>query len=137
MLIPGEFHGEAVYRARPYGSMLPALNHAGQGQHVPREAGSRKRPVTISVWAPPNLDALHDELDQVEITELLEEAVRCAVQATLASDVVWGDVERAAPPQERNFGEAILLHIMTRGPQFYPASPPVFPQPSVARSPAS
>lgn len=137
VFIPGEYHGESTYRTRPYGSLQPALNHRGQATTTPREVGQWTRPITVSVWAPPDTDNPTDELAQNEQTELLFEWTRVAMHTVLAADLTWGNVERVSPPQERGFGEAILIHVEQRGPQFYPANGIAFPLPAVTRSPAS
>ena len=130
VVIPGEFHGEQTYRARPYGSLQPKLGHASIN---PREVAQWTRPVTISVWASPDREAPTDELAQNEKTEALFEAVRVAAQVTQAADIHWGDVERVSPPQERAFGEAILVHLEQRGPLYYPTNLIAFPVAAVAR----
>ena len=93
---PGEFHGEQVYRARPYGSLQPKLGHQTSGF---QEVAQWTRPITIACWAPPSLDAPTDELLQNDRTEQLFEAVRVAGQVVQAADIAWGDVERVAPPR--------------------------------------
>jgi hypothetical protein len=130
VFIPGEFHGEQVYRSRPYGSLQPKLGNQTSGF---QEVAQWTRPITIACWAPPSLEAPTDELLQNDRTEQLFEAVRVAAQVVQAADIAWGDVERVAPPQERAFGEAILIHAEQRGPLYYPALQRVFPSPAVAR----
>lgn len=133
VVIPGEFHGEQTYRNRPYGSIQPKLGHASTN---PAEVAQWTRPVTISVWASPawNEGGEDIELEQNERTEALFEAVRVACQVAEMADLKWGAVERVSPPQERAFGEAMLVHVEQRGPLYYPALQLAFPTPAVARA---
>lgn len=130
VFVPGEFHGETGLRARPYGKLTVARHNTTSPREVAQWV---ERPITISIWAAPDQTAPGDELLQNEQTEALLETTIVACRVAVMSDYVPSEIERLAPPQERAFGECLLVHGYLRGPLFYPPNDVAFPTPVVSR----